>query len=269
MDAPLALYRRYRPETFAEVLGQDHVTGPLRQALANNRVHHAYLFSGPRGCGKTTSARILARTLNCARYPTAEPCGECDSCRDLARGGPGSLDVIEIDAASHGGVEDTRELRERATFAPMNSRFKVYIIDEAHMVSPQGFNALLRVVEEPPPHVKFVFATTEPDKVIGTIRSRTHHYPFRLLPPRLLGDYLSKLCAQEGVTIEPQALPLVVRAGAGSARDSLSVLDQLMGGAGEDGITYELATALLGYTPETLIDSVVDAFAAGDGAGVF
>ena len=269
MDAPLALYRRYRPETFAEVLGQDHVTGPLRQALANNRVHHAYLFSGPRGCGKTTSARILARTLNCARYPTAEPCGECDSCRDLARGGPGSLDVIEIDAASHGGVEDTRELRERATFAPMNSRFKVYIIDEAHMVSPQGFNALLRVVEEPPPHVKFVFATTEPDKVIGTIRSRTHHYPFRLLPPRLLGDYLSKLCAQEGVTIEPQALPLVVRAGAGSARDSLSVLDQLMGGAGEDEITYELATALLGYTPETLIDSVVDAFAAGDGAGVF
>ena len=269
MDAPLALYRRYRPETFAEVLGQDHVTGPLRQALENNRVHHAYLFSGPRGCGKTTSARILARTLNCAKFPTAEPCGECDSCRDLARGGPGSLDVIEIDAASHGGVEDTRELRERATFAPMNSRFKVYIIDEAHMVSPQGFNALLRVVEEPPPHVKFVFATTEPDKVIGTIRSRTHHYPFRLLPPRLLGDYLSKICAQEGVTIEPQALPLVVRAGAGSARDSLSVLDQLMGGAGEDGITYELATALLGYTPETLIDSVVDAFAADDGAGVF
>ncbi len=269
MDAPLALYRRYRPETFAEVLGQDHVTVPLRQALATNRVHHAYLFSGPRGCGKTTSARILARTLNCERFPTAEPCGGCRSCRDLARGGPGSLDVIEIDAASHGGVDDTRELRERATFAPMNSRFKVYVIDEAHMVSPQGFNALLKVVEEPPPHVKFIFATTEPDKVISTIRSRTHHYPFRLLPPRLLGDYLSQICAQEGVDIAAQALPLVVRAGGGSARDSLSVLDQLIGGAGPDGVTYDLATALLGYTPETLIDSVVDAFAAGDGAGVF
>ena len=269
MDAPLALYRRYRPETFAEVLGQDHVTGPLRQALAGNRVHHAYLFSGPRGCGKTTSARILARTLNCEQFPTAEPCGTCQSCRDLARGGPGSLDVIEIDAASHGGVDDTRELRERATFAPMSSRFKVYVIDEAHMVSPQGFNALLKVVEEPPPHVKFIFATTEPDKVISTIRSRTHHYPFRLLPPRLLGDYLARLCSLEGVEVAPQALPLVVRAGAGSARDSLSVLDQLIGGAGPDGVTYDLATALLGYTPETLIDSVVDAFAAGDGAGVF
>jgi len=269
VDAPLALYRRYRPETFAEVLGQDHVTVPLRQALAGNRVHHAYLFSGPRGCGKTTSARILARTLNCERFPVDEPCGVCQSCRDLARGGPGSLDVIEIDAASHGGVDDTRELRERATFAPMTSRFKVYVIDEAHMVSPQGFNALLKVVEEPPPHVKFVFATTEPDKVIGTIRSRTHHYPFRLLPPRLLADYLAQICAQEGVDIAPQAIPLVVRAGAGSARDSLSVLDQLMGGAGPDGVTYELVTALLGYTPQTLIDSVVDAFAAGDGAGVF
>ena len=269
MDAPLALYRRYRPETFAEVLGQDHVTGPLRQALANNRVHHAYLFSGPRGCGKTTSARILARTLNCERFPVPEPCGECQSCRDLSRGGPGSLDVIEIDAASHGGVDDTRELRERASFAPMSSRFKVYVIDEAHMVSPQGFNALLKVVEEPPPHVKFVFATTEPDKVIGTIRSRTHHYPFRLLPPRLMADYLSDICRREGVTISPEALPLVVRAGGGSARDSLSTLDQLIGGAGSDGVTYDLATALLGYTPETLIDAVVDAFAAADGAGVF
>ncbi len=269
MDAPLALYRRYRPETFAEVLGQDHVTGPLRQALANNRVHHAYLFSGPRGCGKTTSARILARTLNCERFPVPEPCGECQSCRDLSRGGPGSLDVIEIDAASHGGVDDTRELRERASFAPMSSRFKVYVIDEAHMVSPQGFNALLKVVEEPPPHVKFVFATTEPDKVIGTIRSRTHHYPFRLLPPRLMADYLSDICRREGVTISPEALPLVVRAGGGSARDSLSTLDQLIGGAGADGVTYDLATALLGYTPETLIDAVVDAFAAADGAGVF
>ncbi|MBA2738187.1 MAG: DNA polymerase III subunit gamma and tau [Nocardioidaceae bacterium] len=269
MDAPLALYRRYRPETFTEVLGQEHVTGPLRRALADNRVHHAYLFSGPRGCGKTTSARILARTLNCEQFPVAEPCGECQSCRDLARGGPGSLDVIEIDAASHGGVDDTRDLRERATFAPMTSRFKVYVIDEAHMVSPQGFNALLKVVEEPPPHVKFIFATTEPDKVIGTIRSRTHHYPFRLLPPRLLADYLAQICEREAVAIEPQALPLVVRAGAGSARDSLSVLDQLIGGAGPDGVTYDLATGLLGYTPETLLDSVVDAFAAGDGGGVF
>jgi len=269
VDAPLALYRRYRPETFSEVLGQDHVTDPLRRTLADNRIHHAYLFSGPRGCGKTTSARILARTLNCEKFPVAEPCGQCQSCRDLARGGPGSLDVIEIDAASHGGVDDTRDLRERATFAPMTSRFKVYVIDEAHMVSPQGFNALLKVVEEPPPHVKFIFATTEPDKVIGTIRSRTHHYPFRLLPPRLLGDYLRQICASEGVTIEPQAIPLVVRAGAGSVRDSLSVLDQLIGGAGAGGVTYDLATGLLGYTPETLIDAVVDAFAAGDGGGVF
>ncbi len=269
MDAPLALYRRYRPEAFAEVLGQDHVTGPLRQALSDNRVHHAYLFSGPRGCGKTTSARILARTLNCEQFPVAEPCGVCQSCRDLARDGAGSLDVIEIDAASHGGVDDTRELRERAAFAPMTSRFKVYVIDEAHMVSPQGFNALLKVVEEPPPHVKFIFATTEPDRVIGTIRSRTHHYPFRLLPPRLLADYLARVCEWESVAIEPQALPLVVRAGAGSVRDSLSVLDQLIGGSGTGGVTYELATALLGYTPASLIDAVVDAFAAGDGGGVF
>jgi DNA polymerase-3 subunit gamma/tau len=269
VEAPLALYRRYRPETFAEIIGQDHVTTPLRTALANNRVNHAYLFSGPRGCGKTTSARILARALNCEQGPIADPCGECRSCRDLARGGPGSVDVIEIDAASHGGVDDARDLRERAFFAPVGSRYKVYIIDEAHMVSTQGFNALLKLVEEPPPHLKFIFATTEPDKVIGTIRSRTHHYPFRLIPPRLLSAYLSELCEKEGVRIEPAALPLVVRAGAGSARDTLSVLDQLLGGAGDDGVTYELATGLLGYTPDTLLDEVVDAFAAHDGATVF
>ncbi|MFY0407148.1 DNA polymerase III subunit gamma and tau [Solicola sp. PLA-1-18] len=269
MDAPLALYRRYRPETFAEVIGQDHVTVPLRHALANNRVNHAYLFSGPRGCGKTTSARILARTLNCERAPVAEPCGECQSCVDLARGGPGSVDVHEIDAASHGGVDDARDLRERAFFAPVRSRFKVYIIDEAHMVSSQGFNALLKLVEEPPPHLKFVFATTEPDKVIGTIRSRTHHYPFRLVPPKTLGDYLAQLCQAEQVVLEPTALPLVVRAGAGSVRDTLSILDQLLGGAGPEGVTYELAANLLGYTPDSLLDEVVDAFAAGDGGSVF
>ena len=269
MESPLALYRRYRPETFAEVIGQDHVTEPLRAALANNRVNHAYLFSGPRGCGKTTSARILARALNCAQAPVADPCGECDSCRDLARGGPGSIDVIEIDAASHGGVDDARDLREKAFFAPVRSRYKVYIIDEAHMVTTQGFNALLKLVEEPPPHLRFIFATTEPDKVLPTIRSRTHHYPFRLIPPRLLSSYLSELCQKEGVAIEPAALPLVVRAGAGSARDTLSVLDQLLGGAGPDGVTHALATGLLGYTPDTLLDEVVDAFAAGDGAAVF
>ncbi|QWF22652.1 DNA polymerase III subunit gamma and tau [Nocardioides sp. LMS-CY] len=269
MESPLALYRRYRPESFAEVIGQDHVTEPLRAALANNRVNHAYLFSGPRGCGKTTSARILARALNCERAPVADPCGECESCRDLARGGPGSIDVIEIDAASHGGVDDARDLREKAFFAPVKSRYKVYIIDEAHMVTTQGFNALLKLVEEPPPHLRFIFATTEPDKVLPTIRSRTHHYPFRLIPPRLLSSYLSELCDKEGVTLDPAALPLVVRAGGGSARDTLSVLDQLLGGAGSAGVTYELATGLLGYTPDTLLDDVVDAFAAGDGAAVF
>ncbi|MDN4171973.1 DNA polymerase III subunit gamma and tau [Nocardioides sp. SOB77] len=269
MESPLALYRRYRPETFREVIGQDHVTEPLRAALANNRVNHAYLFSGPRGCGKTTSARILARALNCEAAPVADPCGECDSCRDLARGGPGSIDVIEIDAASHGGVDDARDLREKAFFAPVRSRYKVYIIDEAHMVTTQGFNALLKLVEEPPPHLRFIFATTEPDKVLPTIRSRTHHYPFRLIPPRLLSSYLSELCEKEGVAIEPAALPLVVRAGAGSARDTLSVLDQLLGGAGPGGVTHQLATGLLGYTPDTLLDEVVDAFAAGDGAAVF
>src|SRR5690349_1487186 len=269
MDAPLALYRRYRPETFAEVIGQEHVTEPLRAALAGNRVSHAYLFSGPRGCGKTTSARILARALNCELAPVADPCGECDSCRDMARGGPGSIDVIEIDAASHGGVDDARDLREKAFFAPVRSRYKVYIIDEAHMVSSQGFNALLKLVEEPPPHLRFIFATTEPEKVLPTIRSRTHHYPFRLIPPRLLSAYLSELCEKEHVAIEAAALPLVVRAGAGSARDTLSVLDQLMGGAGPSGITYDLAAGLLGFTPDTLPDEVVDAFAAGDGRTVF
>jgi DNA polymerase III subunit gamma/tau len=269
VESPLALYRRYRPETFAEVIGQDHVTEPLRAALAGNRVNHAYLFSGPRGCGKTTSARILARALNCDQAPVADPCGACDSCRELARGGPGSIDVIEIDAASHNGVDDARDLREKAYFAPVRDRYKVYIIDEAHMVTPQAFNALLKLVEEPPPHLRFIFATTEPDKVIPTIRSRTHHYPFRLIPPRLLTAYLSELCEMEQVAIEPAALPLVVRAGAGSARDTLSVLDQLMGGAGADGITYALAAGLLGYTPDTLLDEVVDAFAAGDGSAVF
>nr|WP_199237007.1 DNA polymerase III subunit gamma and tau [Kribbella antiqua] len=269
MEAPLALYRRYRPETFSEVIGQDHVTAPLRNALSNNRVNHAYLFSGPRGCGKTTSARILARAINCEKGPIAEPCGVCKSCTDLARGGPGSIDVIEIDAASHGGVDDARDLRERAFFAPVESRYKIYIIDEAHMVTTQGFNALLKLVEEPPPHLKFIFATTEPDKVIGTIRSRTHHYPFRLVPPKVLGDYMASLCESEGVAIEPAALPLVVRAGAGSVRDSLSVLDQLIGGAGPDGVTYELAVALLGFTPDSLLDACVDGFAAHDSKAVF
>lgn len=268
-DTPLALYRRYRPDTFAEVIGQEHVTEPLQRALVNNRVNHAYLFSGPRGCGKTTSARILARCLNCVEGPTPTPCGTCQSCRDLARGGPGSIDVIEIDAASHGGVDDARELRERAFFAPVHSRYKIYIIDEAHMVTPQGFNALLKVVEEPPPHVRFVFATTEPDKVLGTIRSRTHHYPFRLVPPKTLSAYLATLCDAEGIAVEPAVLPLVVRAGAGSVRDSLSVLDQLLGGAAENGVSYAQATALLGYTPDTLLDEIVDAFAAGDAQGVF
>ncbi|MBM7088173.1 DNA polymerase III subunit gamma and tau, partial [Streptomyces sp. S12] len=265
----LALYRRYRPESFAEVIGQEHVTDPLQQALRNNRVNHAYLFSGPRGCGKTTSARILARCLNCEQGPTPTPCGQCQSCQDLARNGPGSIDVIEIDAASHGGVDDARDLREKAFFGPAHSRYKIYIIDEAHMVSPQGFNALLKVVEEPPEHLKFIFATTEPEKVIGTIRSRTHHYPFRLVPPGTLRDYLGDVCGREGIAVEDGVLPLVVRAGAGSVRDSMSVMDQLLAGAGEDGVTYAMATSLLGYTDGSLLDSVVEAFATGDGAAAF
>ncbi|MEU0031214.1 DNA polymerase III subunit gamma and tau [Streptomyces sp. NPDC006335] len=265
----LALYRRYRPESFAEVIGQEHVTDPLQQALRNNRVNHAYLFSGPRGCGKTTSARILARCLNCAQGPTPTPCGECQSCQDLARNGPGSIDVIEIDAASHGGVDDARELREKAFFGPASSRYKIYIIDEAHMVTSAGFNALLKVVEEPPEHLKFIFATTEPEKVIGTIRSRTHHYPFRLVPPGTLREYLGEVCGKENIPVEDGVLPLVVRAGQGSVRDSMSVMDQLLAGAREEGVTYAMAISLLGYTDGSLLDSVVEAFATGDGAAAF
>jgi len=265
----LALYRKYRPRTFAEVIGQEHVTEPLSQALRSGRLHHAYLFSGPRGCGKTSSARILARSLNCEHGPTPDPCGECASCRALAPDGPGSIDVIEIDAASHGGVDDARDLRERAIFAPAVSRYKIYVIDEAHMVSSAGFNALLKLVEEPPEYVKFVFATTEPEKVLGTIKSRTHHYPFRLVPPNVLRPYLEELCERERVRVEPAVFPLVVRAGGGSVRDSLSVLDQLIAGAGEDGVTYSRAAALLGVTDVVLIDEMCDALAAGDGAAAY
>ncbi|GAB5080020.1 DNA polymerase III subunit gamma and tau [Arthrobacter sp. AD-310] len=269
MTVTTALYRRYRPDSFADVIGQEHVTEPLMTALRKNRVNHAYLFSGPRGCGKTTSARILARCLNCAQGPTDTPCGQCPSCIELARGGPGSLDVIEIDAASHGGVDDARDLRERATYAPVRDRYKIFIIDEAHMVTSAGFNALLKIVEEPPEHIKFIFATTEPDKVIGTIRSRTHHYPFRLVPPEPLMAYLELLCNQENVPVAPGVLSLVIRAGGGSVRDSLSVLDQLMAGAGPNGLDYELAVALLGYTHASLLDDVVEAMAASDAATVF
>lgn len=265
-----ALYRRYRPESFADVIGQEHVTEPLMTALEKNRVNHAYLFSGPRGCGKTTSARILARCLNCAQGPTPTPCGVCESCKELSRNGGGSLDVIEMDAASHGGVDHARDLRERATFAPVRDRYKIFIIDEAHMVTREGFNALLKIVEEPPAHIKFIFATTEPNKVLGTIRSRTHHYPFRLVPPQILGDYLAKLCSEEGVKVADGVLPLVVRAGGGSVRDSLSILDQLMAGASdEQGISYDLAVALLGFTHGELLDEVVDAFASSSAAEVF
>ena len=265
----LALYRKYRPATFAEVKGQEHVTGPLRQALSTGRINHAYLFSGPRGCGKTSSARILARSLNCVNGPTPDPCGVCDSCVALAPSGPGSIDVIEIDAASHGGVDDARELRERAFYTPVSGRFKIYIIDEAHMVTQQGFNALLKLVEEPPPHLKFIFATTEPEKVIATIRSRTHHYPFRLMPPSILRELMQDILRAEGVAFEDTVLALVARAGAGSARDSLSVLDQLLAGSDESGLSYERAVALLGYTDASLLDEIVDAFAAADGAAVF
>jgi DNA polymerase-3 subunit gamma/tau len=266
----LALYRKYRSATFAEVIGQEHVTEPLRAALRSGRINHAFLFSGPRGCGKTSSARILARSLNCAQGPTPTPCGVCDSCRELAPNGPGSIDVIEIDAASHNGVDDARDLRERAFFAPVRDRFKVYIIDEAHMVTTAAFNALLKLVEEPPDFLVFVFATTEPDKVLPTIRSRTHHYPFRLIPPQVLRAHLEKICANEGIRVEPAVLPLVVRAGGGSARDSLSILDQLLAGADpKDGVTYARAVALLGVTDAALLDDMVDALAAGDAMGVY
>ncbi len=264
-----ALYRRYRPENFAELIGQTQVTDPLRTALRTNRVNHAYLFSGPRGCGKTTSARILARCLNCAEGPTDTPCGVCPSCVELSRDGSGSLDVVEIDAASHNGVDDARDIRERAVFAPARDRYKIFILDEAHMVTPQGFNALLKIVEEPPEHVKFIFATTEPDKVIGTIRSRTHHYPFRLVPPAQMLDYVEHLSREESVQVAPGVLPLVVRAGGGSVRDTLSLLDQLIAGSEGESVEYERAVALLGYTHAALLDEVIDAVARHDAAGAF
>ncbi|GAA1991994.1 DNA polymerase III subunit gamma and tau [Amycolatopsis minnesotensis] len=265
----LALYRKYRPATFAEVVGQEHVTEPLRTALAAGRINHAYLFSGPRGCGKTSSARIMARSLNCAKGPTPDPCGECSSCVALAPEGPGSIDVTELDAASHGGVDDARELRDRAFYAPAESRYRVFIIDEAHMVTTQGFNALLKIVEEPPEHLIFIFATTEPDKVLTTIRSRTHHYPFRLIPPSAMRELLERNVAAEGVPVEPAVFPLVIRAGGGSARDTQSVLDQLLAGAGQDGVTYERAMSLLGVTDVALIDDMVDGLSADDATAVF
>ncbi|SED79923.1 DNA polymerase-3 subunit gamma/tau [Amycolatopsis tolypomycina] len=265
----LALYRKYRPATFAEVVGQEHVTDPLRTALSAGRINHAYLFSGPRGCGKTSSARIMARSLNCAKGPTPDPCGECNSCRALAPEGPGSVDVTELDAASHGGVDDARELRDKAFYAPAESRYRVFIIDEAHMVTTQGFNALLKIVEEPPEHVIFIFATTEPDKVLTTIRSRTHHYPFRLIPPSSMRSLLERNIAAEGVEVEPAVYPLVIRAGGGSARDTQSVLDQLLAGAGPEGVSYARAVALLGVTDVALIDDMVDALSTEDAATVF
>lgn len=265
----LALYRKYRPSRFADIIGQDHVTEPLSNALRSGRTHHAYLFSGPRGCGKTSSARILARSLNCEKGPTPDPCGECQSCRDLVANGPGSIDVVELDAATHGLVDDARDLREKAFFSPVQGQYKIYIIDEAHQLGPGAANALLKVVEEPPPHVVFIFATTEPDKLISTIRSRTHHYPFRLVPPGLLTTHLAAICESENVKVAKGVLPLVVRAGGGSVRDSLSVLGQLLAGAGDDGVTYEIAIALLGYTDSALLDDTIDALAANDAGTVF
>lgn len=265
----LALYRKYRPSLFADVIGQDHVTVPLSNALAGDRTHHAYLFSGPRGCGKTSSARIMARSLNCEKGPTPNPCGECQSCRDLVANGPGSLDVIELDAATHGLVDDARDLRDKAFFAPVQGRYKIYIIDEAHQLGPGAANALLKVVEEPPPHVIFIFATTEPDKLIATIRSRTHHYPFRLVPPGILAAHLEKICNLEGVSVAKGVIPLVVRASGGSVRDALSVLGQLLAGAGSDGVSYDIAIQLLGFTDGALLDDAIDAIAAHDGATLF
>ena len=265
----LALYRKYRPSVFADVIGQEHVTVPLSNALESGRTHHAYLFSGPRGCGKTSSARIMARSLNCAKGPTPNPCGECQSCKDLVANGPGSLDVIELDAATHGLVDDARDLRDKAFFAPVQSKYKIYIIDEAHQLGPGAANALLKVVEEPPPHVIFIFATTEPEKLISTIRSRTHHYPFRLVPPGILGEHLEKICAQEGVKVAKGVIPLVVRASGGSVRDALSILGQLLAGAGAEGVSYEIAIQLLGFTDSALLDDAVEALAARDGATLF
>jgi DNA polymerase III subunit gamma/tau len=265
----LALYRKYRPSVFADVIGQEHVTVPLSNALSGDRTHHAYLFSGPRGCGKTSSARIMARSLNCVEGPTPTPCGECQSCKDLVANGPGSLDVIEIDAATHGLVDDARDLRDKAFFAPVQSRYKIYIIDEAHQLGTGAANALLKVVEEPPPHVIFIFATTEPEKLISTIRSRTHHYPFRLVPPGILVAHLEKICNAEGVKVAKGVLPLVVRASGGSVRDALSILGQLLAGAGADGVSYEIAIQLLGFTDGALLDDAIDALAARDGASLF
>ena len=265
----LALYRKYRPSIFADVIGEEHVTIPLSNALQSGKIHHAYLFSGPRGCGKTSSARIMARSLNCEKGPTPTPCGECQSCKDLVANGPGSIDVIELDAATHGLVDDARDLRDKAFFAPVNSRYKIYIIDEAHQLGPGAANALLKVVEEPPPHVLFIFATTEPDKLIATIRSRTHHYPFRLVPPGILQEHLQKVCDQEKVKVEKGVLPLVVRASGGSVRDALSVLGQLLAGAGETGVTYEIAVQLLGFTDGALLDEAIDGLAARDLGAVF
>jgi len=265
----LALYRKYRPSTFADVIGQEHVTTPLSNALTSGQIHHAYLFSGPRGCGKTSSARIMARSLNCEKGPTPEPCGSCQSCKDLVANGPGSLDVIELDAATHGLVDDARDLRDKAFFAPVQSRYKIYIIDEAHQLGPGAANALLKVVEEPPAHVLFIFATTEPEKLISTIRSRTHHYPFRLVPPVILSTHLEKVCESEGIKVAKGVIQLVVRASGGSVRDAQSILGQLLAGAGSDGVTYEIAVALLGYTDSALLDEAIDSIAASDSASLF